>query len=180
MAINAFPGDFDSEHQVIREVAEAAGARVAVTRHVALGGAGALDLVDAVEAAAQEPTEFRYAYDLDEPLADKLTDVARDVYGAAGIDLSPVAAKGLAQFEALGLRRVPRRDRQDAPVDLERPGAARRSARLADAGARGARRRRRRLRLRHLRRHAHHAGALGTPAAERIDIDADGEIVGLS
>jgi formate--tetrahydrofolate ligase len=180
VAINAFPGDFATEHLAIREVATAAGARVAVTRHVAQGGEGALDLVDAVEAAASEPTEFRYAYDLDEPLADKLTDVARDVYGAAGIDLSPAAAKGLAQFEQLGYG--------EFPVVIAKTHLSISSDPALLGAPRGWR-----MPVREVRAAAGAGyvyaicgdmrtmpGLSAHPAAERIDIDADGEIVGLS
>nr|MDQ3842118.1 formate--tetrahydrofolate ligase [Actinomycetota bacterium] len=59
VAINAFPTDHASEHAAIREIAEGMGARVAVCNHFAEGGAGAVDLADAVAEATEEPTEFR-------------------------------------------------------------------------------------------------------------------------
>jgi len=107
VAINAFPGDFESEHQVIREIAAEAGVRVAVTTHVADGGKGALELAALVVEAAQEPTEFHYLYDLDLPLVDKIEKIARDIYGADGIDLSPAVKKQLARFEVLGYGEFP-------------------------------------------------------------------------
>ena len=107
VAINAFPGDYESEHNVIRQIAEEAGARVAVTRHVAEGGKGALDLAALVVEAAQEPTSFQYLYDLDLPLADKIEKVAKEIYGADGIDLSPAVAKQLKRFEVLGYGEFP-------------------------------------------------------------------------
>ncbi len=147
VAINAFPGDHDSEHAVIREIAEAAGARVAVTRHVAEGGSGALALAEAVEQACAEPQAFHYLYDLDAPLVTKIETVARDIYGADGVDLSPGAAEQLRRFRDLGLRRVPGGHRQDAPVAVVRPRAARGPHRVADARPRGAGSGRGRLRL---------------------------------
>jgi formate--tetrahydrofolate ligase len=107
VAINAFPTDYDSEHNVIREIAAEAGARVAVTRHVAEGGKGALELAALVVEAAQEPTAFRYLYDLDLPLVDKIEKVAREIYGADGIDLAPSVAKALKRFEVLGYGAFP-------------------------------------------------------------------------
>jgi formate--tetrahydrofolate ligase len=107
VAINAFPTDYDSEHNVIREIAAEAGARVAVTRHVADGGKGALELAALVIEAAEEPTAFRYLYDLDLPLVDKIEKVAREIYGADGIDLAPSVAKQLKRFEVLGYGAFP-------------------------------------------------------------------------
>ena len=102
VAVNAFPTDFESEHAVIREVAEAEGARVAVSTHVADGGKGALDLAEAVVAACAEPHELRFTYELDDTLRDKVEAVATKVYGADGVDFSPTAAKDLERFEVLG------------------------------------------------------------------------------
>jgi len=107
VAINAFPTDHESEHNVIREIAAEAGARVAVTRHVAEGGKGALGLAALVVEAAQEPTAFRYLYDLDLPLVDKIEKIAKEIYGADGIDLAPSVAKQLKRFEVLGYGAFP-------------------------------------------------------------------------
>jgi len=107
VAINAFPTDHESEHNVIREIAAEAGARVAVTRHVAEGGKGALELAALVVEAAQEPTAFRYLYDLDLPLVDKIEKIAKEIYGADGIDLAPSVAKQLKRFEVLGYGAFP-------------------------------------------------------------------------
>ncbi|MDR6863050.1 formate--tetrahydrofolate ligase [Phycicoccus sp. 3266] len=102
VAVNAFPTDFESEHAVIREVAGAEGARVAVSTHVADGGKGALDLAEAVVAACAEPHGLRFTYELDDTLRDKVEAVATKVYGADGVDFSPTAAKDLERFEVLG------------------------------------------------------------------------------
>ena len=107
VAINAFPTDHESEHNVIREIAAEAGARVAVTRHVAEGGKGALELAALVVEAAQGPTAFRYLYDLDLPLVDKIEKIAKEIYGADGIDLAPSVAKQLKRFEVLGYGAFP-------------------------------------------------------------------------
>ncbi|HET8988345.1 MAG TPA: formate--tetrahydrofolate ligase [Humibacillus sp.] len=107
VAINAFPTDADSEHEVIRELCDEMGVRCAVTRHVAEGGAGALDLARAVSEAAEETTDFRFLYPLEMPLADKIETIAREVYGADGIDVSPAAAKALKEYERLGFGDLP-------------------------------------------------------------------------
>jgi formate--tetrahydrofolate ligase len=107
VAINAFPTDFDSEHAVIRELCDEMGVRCAVTRHVAEGGAGALELARVVVEAAEEPTEFRFLYPLEMPLADKIETIAREVYGADGIDVASSAGKALKEYERLGFGNLP-------------------------------------------------------------------------
>ncbi len=107
VAINAFPSDFESEHQKIREIAEAAGARVAIHRGVAEGGAGATDLADAVAAACDDHSELVYTYEDSDSLETKLEKVATKVYGADGIEVAPAAKKQLAQFEQLGYGNLP-------------------------------------------------------------------------
>ncbi len=107
MAINAFPTDHPSEHEVIREAAAAAGARVAVSTHVADGGSGAEDLARVLVEACDDPHEFTPSYDLDATLVDKITAVATKVYGADGVDIAPSAAKDLARFEVLGYGSFP-------------------------------------------------------------------------
>ena len=107
VAINAFPTDFDSEHAVIRELCDEMGVRCAVTRHVAEGGAGALELARVVTEAAEEPTDFRFLYPLEMPLADKIETIAREVYGADGIDVGSAAGKALKEYERLGFGNLP-------------------------------------------------------------------------
>ncbi len=107
VAVNRFPTDFDSEHDVIRAAAEAAGARMAVATHVVDGGAGAAALAEAVVEACAEEHEFTPTYALDAPLTDKIEAVSTRVYGADGVDYSPAAAHDLARFEELGYGRFP-------------------------------------------------------------------------
>ncbi|WP_076261035.1 formate--tetrahydrofolate ligase [Intrasporangium flavum] len=107
VAVNAFPTDHDSEHDVVRRFCDGLGVRCAVTRHVAEGGAGAEDLARLVLEAAAEPSDFRVLYPLELPLAEKIERVARDVYGADGIDLSPAAARALRDYERLGFGELP-------------------------------------------------------------------------
>ncbi len=107
VAINAFPQDHDSEHQVIIDLANQTGVRVAVTTHVADGGAGATDLARELMAACEEKAGFNFTYGDDLPLPQKLEMVARRVYGADGIDLAPAAAKALHSYEILGYGTLP-------------------------------------------------------------------------
>ncbi|GHF94315.1 formate--tetrahydrofolate ligase [Deinococcus piscis] len=107
VAINVFPTDHESELEAVREIAEAAGARVARSTHVVHGGAGAAELARAVVAACEESSEFRPTYALDDSLASKLEKVATQVYGADSIELSAQAKKDLKRFEELGYGRLP-------------------------------------------------------------------------
>ncbi|MBW0106115.1 formate--tetrahydrofolate ligase, partial [Pseudonocardia sp. KRD291] len=107
VAINAFPTDHASEHRAIAEIAEEMGARWAVCTHFADGGAGATDLADAVAEAAQEPSEFRFLYPDSAPLKEKIETVATKVYGADGVDYTPAANRQIESYEANGFGSLP-------------------------------------------------------------------------
>jgi formate--tetrahydrofolate ligase len=107
VAINAFPSDHPSEHRAIREVADQMGARSAVCTHFADGGRGAAELAEAVAEAASEPSDFRFLYDSDASLRDKIETVARRVYGADGVSYTPVASRQLDTYEAAGFGSMP-------------------------------------------------------------------------
>ena len=107
VAINAFHTDHASEHQVIREIAEAAGVRVATTTHFADGGAGAADLAQAVVEACNEPTQFAFCYPADATLKSKIEAVATTIYGAADVDYTPLANRQLDGYERNGFGGLP-------------------------------------------------------------------------
>jgi formate--tetrahydrofolate ligase len=109
VAINSFPTDTPGEVEAVKAVSLAAGARDAVVAdHWAKGGEGAADLASAVWAAAEEGApNFRLLYPDDASLVSKIETIAIQVYGAAGVDLSPAAAKQLAQYESLGFGKLP-------------------------------------------------------------------------
>ncbi|HEY0639584.1 MAG TPA: formate--tetrahydrofolate ligase [Pseudonocardiaceae bacterium] len=107
VAVNAFPTDHPSELAAIRELAAAAGARSAVCTHFADGGAGAVELAEAVAEAAEEPTSFRFLYPDEASLRDKIEAVATRVYGADGVDYEPAAARQLATYERNGFGSLP-------------------------------------------------------------------------
>jgi formate--tetrahydrofolate ligase len=109
VAINAFPTDTPAEVEAVKAVSMAAGARAAVVaNHWAKGGEGAADLAEAVWAAAEEGApDFKLLYPDDAPLVSKIEAIATQVYGADGVDLSPAAAKQLAQYESLGFGKLP-------------------------------------------------------------------------
>jgi formyltetrahydrofolate synthetase len=109
VAINSFPTDTSAEVEAVRGVSLAAGARDAVVaNHWAKGGEGAEDLASAVWAAAEAGApDFKLLYPDDASLTSKIETIATQVYGADGVDLSAAAAKQLAQYEALGFGRLP-------------------------------------------------------------------------
>jgi formate--tetrahydrofolate ligase len=109
VAINAFPTDTEGEWAAIREVALEAGARDAVvTRHFTHGGDGARDLATAVWAAAAEGApDFQLLYPDDAPLLEKIEAIAVRVYGASGVDVLPAAARALKLYEDLGFGHLP-------------------------------------------------------------------------
>jgi len=109
VAINAFPTDTPGEVEAVRAVALAAGAREAVVaNHWAKGGEGAADLATAVWAAAEEGApDFKLLYPDDASLTSKIETIATQVYGAEGVDLSAPAARQLAQYESMGFGRLP-------------------------------------------------------------------------
>ncbi|HUL25387.1 MAG TPA: formate--tetrahydrofolate ligase, partial [Streptosporangiaceae bacterium] len=107
VAINAFPTDHPSEHDAIRQVAAAAGARSAVCTHFADGGRGAVELAEAVAEAADEPSDFHFLYESEASLREKIETVATRVYGADGVEYSAQASKQLDTYEKAGFGTLP-------------------------------------------------------------------------
>jgi len=91
VCINAFYSDTDNEIKAVRKIAEAAGARVALSRHWQYGGEGALELADAVIDACNEPNDFHFLYELSTPLRRRIEMIAKEVYGADDVEYSPDA-----------------------------------------------------------------------------------------
>jgi formate--tetrahydrofolate ligase len=179
VAINAFPGDFESEYDVVRDIATTMGVRCAVSTHFRDGGAGAAELAEAVVAAADEPNQFRHLYETGASLVEKIETVAGSVYGADGVDLSPAAGAALELFEANGLGGL--------PVCIAKTHLSISSDPSLKGAPTGWR-----LPVREVRASAGAGfiyaicGEMRTmpglgrhPAAEDIDIDQNGEIVGL-
>ena len=107
VAINAFPTDHDSEHDAIREIAEEMGVRVALCNHFSEGGAGATELAEAVAEAAEEETEFRFLYPEEASLREKIEAIATKVYGADGVAYDMKASQQLDSYEKNGFGKLP-------------------------------------------------------------------------
>ncbi len=99
VCINAFYTDTDNEINAVRRLCEQAGARVAVSKHWQYGGEGALEFADAVIDACEEPNEFKFLYDLDMPLRQRIELITKEVYGGDGVTYSPEAAKKAEAME---------------------------------------------------------------------------------
>ena len=107
VAVNVFPGDHEADIAAIHEIAAEYGARAAATTHFTDGGAGAAELADAVAEACDEPSDFKFLYPDDMGLRDKIRVVADKVYGADGVDFSPLANRQLDSYEANGFGHLP-------------------------------------------------------------------------
>lgn len=99
VCINAFYTDTEAEIKAVKRLAEAAGARVAVSKHWQYGGEGALELADAVIDACNEPNEFKFLYDLSTPLRQRIELIAKEVYGADGVEYTPEALAKAKRME---------------------------------------------------------------------------------
>jgi formate--tetrahydrofolate ligase len=181
VAINIFPTDTAEEIATIKEIALAAGARDAVeARHFVNGGEGAVELAKAVWAAAEEGSpDFQLLYPDDMPLKAKIETIATRIYGADGVDYLPAASKAIAQYEAMGYGSLPvcmAKTQYSLSHDAKLLGAP--------TGFR--------IPVREVRLSAGAGfitpilgdmrtmpGLNSRPGGEKIDIDADGNVVGL-
>ena len=107
VAVNAFPGDHDADLAAIAEIADEYGARCAVTTHFSDGGAGAAELAEAVAEACEEPSSFKVLYEDDLSLKDKIAAVATTVYGADDVEYSATANRQLNTYESAGFGNLP-------------------------------------------------------------------------
>lgn len=108
VAINRFATDHDHEIELVAKQALAYGATAAVPSLVhACGGEGGRALAEAVVAAAEQPKQFNYLYELDLPIKEKIETIATKVYGAEGVDYSSAAEKKIKLYTDLGYSQLP-------------------------------------------------------------------------
>jgi formate--tetrahydrofolate ligase len=108
VAVNAFPGDTTDEVELVKRIALEHGAYAAEANNGFLrGGEGGAALAEAVVAAADEPSKFDFVYPLDAPIEDKIELIAKRVYGADGINLLPAARAKIKAFNETGLDKLP-------------------------------------------------------------------------
>ena len=179
VAINAFPTDTREELDFVEEKCVAMGASVALSEVWAKGGEGGLELADKVMEAMEKPSNFRFMYEVEQSIPEKIEAVAKEIYGADGVDFTGPAKKQLAEIEALGLDKMPvcmaktQYSLSDDPTKLGRPEGFR-------------------ITVKELRISAGAGfivaltgdiltmpGLPKKPAAENMDIDVQGRITGL-
>ena len=108
VAVNRFPTDTDDEIALVKRIAEEAGAEaVAMADHWARGGEGAIELAEAVTAACEKPSQFQFLYPLDLPIKEKIEIIAREVYGADGVEYQPLAEQQIERYERAGFGSLP-------------------------------------------------------------------------
>lgn len=180
VAINVFPDDKPADIAAIGEIAEEYGARAAVSTHFSDGGRGAAELAEAIAEAAAEPSRFEMLYTDDASLRDKIEAVATKVYGADGAEYSPSAVRQLDTYESAGFGHLPvciAKTHLSISSDPSLKGAptgwtlpVREVRASVGAGF-----------IYPICGDMRTMPGLGrTPAAKGIDIDADGNITGLS
>ena len=107
VAINRFATDTDAEIAVLAGKMEALGVPFSLCEHFAKGGEGAIDLAEKVVAACEEPSHFHPLYELDQPIEAKIETIAREIYGADGVEYTAAAKKAIKDITALGKGDLP-------------------------------------------------------------------------
>jgi len=177
VAINRFPSDTDREIETIRELSLEAGALAASESHLwAEGGRGGRELAENIVAAAESPSDFKFLYETDIPLKEKIRIIATEMYGAADVNFSPKASEHVDRYTSLGFGALPvcmattprllarhlKNGKGTLPVReiLLSAGAGFVTPLVGDVTTM--------------------PGLPAVPAGSRIDIDASGDIIGLS
>ena len=107
VAINAFPTDTARELQLVEDKCKELGVNVALSEVWAKGGEGGIALAEEVVRLCEQPNDFRFAYDTEDSIEQKLNDIARNVYHADGVELTAGARKQMKELEALGFDKLP-------------------------------------------------------------------------
>ena len=107
VAINAFPTDTPEELAYVERKCNDLGAQVALSEVWAKGGEGGIALAQKVLQATQQPSDFKYIYETEASIPAKIEAIAREIYGADGVDFTAPAKKSIAELEKLGLDKMP-------------------------------------------------------------------------
>lgn len=179
VAINHFYADTDKEIDFVKSFCESKGADFAVTKCFAEGGEGSKELAEKVIDACEKESDFHHLYDLDMPLYEKVETIAREIYGADDVDYTKEAKKSIDEFIALGADKIPvcmaktQYSLSDNPTQLGRPENFRitvSSASLSNGAG---------FIVLQTGSIMTMPGLSKAPAAYRIDIDENGNTVGL-
>ncbi|MBC8568393.1 formate--tetrahydrofolate ligase [Mogibacterium sp. NSJ-24] len=107
VAINRFPTDTENELKLVEDKCRELGVNVALSEVWGKGGEGGISLAEEVVRLCEEPNDFRFSYDIDMSIEEKIRAIAQKVYHADDINILPAAAKQLAQLEKLGFGKLP-------------------------------------------------------------------------
>lgn len=179
VAINHFYADTDREIAFIKKLCDENRVTCAVTKCFAQGGEGSVELAEAVAEACEQESNFKFLYDLDMPLYEKVETIAREIYGADGVDYTKDAKKSIDEFIALGADKIPvcmaktQYSLSDDPTALGKPENFRitvSSASLSNGAG---------FIVLQTGSIMTMPGLSKSPAAYKIDIDENGDTVGL-
>lgn len=179
VAINRFPTDTEAEIRLVREKCEELGVNVALSEVWAKGGAGGEELAEEVVRLCDTESHMEFAYDTECPIKEKIEAIARKIYGADGVDYAPKAEREIRTLESIGLGNLPicmaknQYSLTDDAKKLGRPEGFRITIRdiTASAGAG--------FLVALTGDIMKMPGLPKVPAAEKIDVNADGVISGL-
>ena len=108
VAVNSFATDTPAEVELVRQAALEEGAMDAVvSTHWMDGGAGSIQLAEAVIRASERPSQFKFLYPLDWSIKDKIEIICKEIYGADGVDYTPEAEHKIELYTRLGFNQLP-------------------------------------------------------------------------
>ena len=107
VAINEFPTDTAAEVKLVEDKCKELGVNVVLSQVWAKGGEGGKALAEEIIRLVEEPSDFRFSYELDGTIEDKLTQIATKIYGARGVVMTADAAKQAKQLESIGFGNCP-------------------------------------------------------------------------
>jgi len=107
VAINAFPTDTEAELKLVGDKCREKGVNVALSEVWAKGGKGGLALAEEVLRLCDEPSEFKFSYALEDSIEEKLNAIAKKIYHADGVTITPAARKQMKQLTELGYGGLP-------------------------------------------------------------------------
>ena len=107
VAINAFPTDTPAELKLVQDKCAELGVNAVLAEHWAKGGEGATALAEEVVRICDQPNDFKFCYDVEMSIEEKIEAIAKRVYHADGVDYTPKAKKQLAQLNELGFDKLP-------------------------------------------------------------------------
>jgi len=180
VALNRFVTDTDAEIELVTKKCKELGVNVKMSEVWGKGGEGGIELAEEVIRLCEEgKKDFKFAYDLDLPLKEKITQIATKIYGADGVDFAPAAAKEIENLEKLGYGKVPvcmaktQYSLTDDEKKLGRPTGFRITIRQVSLSAGAG------FLVAITGAIMKMPGLPKVPAAEKIDVDSEGKITGL-